>query len=120
MEQEQKEHPSTTAAQEVRSVPVADSPRHPAEATGPKHTVSGTIRNVTCAYPAILEFELEGAKTYRVYNNDFTKIDLSASGFTPKTMNPCNDLAGYKAKVQYAESSDKTVDGQVFAIELHK
>ena len=33
---------------------------------------------------------------------------------------PCNDLKGYKATLQYAESTDKTVDGQVFAIELHK
>ena len=35
-------------------------------------------------------------------------------------MNPCKDFEGMKAHVQYAESSDKTVDGQVIAIELRK
>ena len=120
MEQEQKQQ-STVTAQEIRVVPVTATPKHPAEANGPKHTVSGKIKSVTCGYPATLEFELAGAaKTYRVYNNDFTKIDLSALGFTPNTMNPCSDLEGYAAKVQYAESTDSTVDGQVFAIELRK
>jgi hypothetical protein len=121
MEQQQKEQASTVVAQEVRVVPVANTPKHPAEANGPKHTVSGTIRKVTCEYPAALEFEVEAAaKTYRVYNNDFSKIDLSALGFTPETMNPCHDLEGYKAKVQYAESADSAVDGQVYSIVLHK
>lgn len=54
-------------------------------------------------------------------NNNFSKIDLTAVGFTPKgSMNPCTDFNGMKANVQYAESTDKTVDGQVFAIELRK
>jgi hypothetical protein len=35
-------------------------------------------------------------------------------------MNPCHDLDGMKARVMYAESSDKTIDGQIVAIELHK
>jgi len=35
-------------------------------------------------------------------------------------MNPCNDFEGMKARVQYVDSSDKTVDGQVVAIELRK
>jgi predicted Zn-dependent protease len=119
IEQEQKEQASQPGV--VQVVEVADTPRHPAEANGPKHTVSGTIQNVTCGYPSILELEVDAAgKTVKLYNNDFTKIELTAIGFTPNTMNPCNDLKGYKAKLQYAESTDKTVDGQVFAIELHK
>jgi hypothetical protein len=35
-------------------------------------------------------------------------------------MQPCHDFEGMKARVQYAESSDKTVDGQVVSIELRK
>jgi hypothetical protein len=35
-------------------------------------------------------------------------------------MNPCKDFEGMKARIQYAESSDKTVDGQVIAVELRK
>ena len=53
--------------------------------------------------------------------NNLSKIDLTAVGFTPKSsMNPCTDFNGMKANVQYAESTDRTVDGQVFAIELRK
>jgi hypothetical protein len=35
-------------------------------------------------------------------------------------MNPCNAFEGMKARVQYTESSDKTIDGQVIAVELRK
>jgi hypothetical protein len=35
-------------------------------------------------------------------------------------MNPCSDFEGRKAKVEFAESPDKSVDGQVIAIELRK
>ena len=35
-------------------------------------------------------------------------------------MNPCKDLNGMKAQVRYAETTDKSVDGQVLAIELRK
>jgi tetratricopeptide (TPR) repeat protein len=107
----------------VDVVPAAvETSKHPADADGPKHAVLGVIHNVTCGYPAVLEFQVDaGGKTYSVYNNNFAKIELTVVGFTPKgAMNPCADLNGMKARVQYAESSDKTVDGKVFAIELHK
>jgi hypothetical protein len=35
-------------------------------------------------------------------------------------MNPCKDFNGMKAQVQFAETTDKSVDGQVLAIELRK
>jgi hypothetical protein len=35
-------------------------------------------------------------------------------------MNPCKDFNGMKARVQYSETTDKSVDGQVFAVELRK
>ena len=75
-----------------------------------------------CSYPAVIEFQVEtGKKPVSLYTNNFLKIDLSVLGFTPKgDMNPCKDFEGMKAKVQYAESSDKTVDGQLIAVELRK
>lgn len=99
-------------------------PKHPTEPpTGPKHTADGIIRGVNCSYPSVIEFHVEGAKkSVALYSNDYFKIDLSVLGFTPEhsSMNPCHDFEGMKAKVQYTESSDKTVDGQVIAVELHK
>jgi hypothetical protein len=102
---------------------VQKPPKHPTEPpTGPKHVAVGVIRGVACSYPATLEFRLEKpGKTISVYSNDYFKIDLSVLGFTPSgSMNPCTDFEGMKASINYAESSDKTVDGQVIAIELRK
>jgi len=104
-------------------VDVVPPPKHPTEpADGPKHMAVGLISKVQCSYPAELEFQIETAKKpVTVYSNNYLKIDLTVSGFTPKgDMNPCKDFEGMKARVQYAESSDKTVDGQVIAVELRK
>ncbi len=101
-----------------------DAPKHPTEPpTGPKHAAIGVIQKVVCSYPSVLEFRVENAKgkAVNVYNNNFFKIELTVVGFTPKgDINPCTDFEGMKARVQYVESSDKTVDGQVIAVELMK
>jgi len=80
------------------------------------------IHEVTCGYPTVIEFRVESAKAaVKVYSNDFSKITLTAVGFTPNgAVNPCSDFDGMKARVQYAETTDKTVDGQIFAVELRK
>jgi Tfp pilus assembly protein PilF len=104
-------------------VNVVSEPKHPTEPPiGPKHIVLGVIRGVECSYPAEIEFHLDtGKKPVSLYSNNFLKIDLSVLGFTPSgDMNPCKSFEGMKARVQYAESSDKTVDGQVIAVELRK
>jgi tetratricopeptide (TPR) repeat protein len=104
---------------------VADDPKpaHPTEPlNGPKHVATGVIRGVKCSFPAIIEFQVITArKTVSVYTNNFTRIDLSVVGFTPKgDVNPCTDFEGMKSEVQYAETSDKTIDGQVIAVLLRK
>jgi tetratricopeptide (TPR) repeat protein len=99
-----------------------DNPQHPSEATGPKHSFVGVMRQVVCSAPAEIEFRVDGSgSSVKVYNNDFSKIDLTVVGFTPKgPVSPCTDFDGMKARIQYAESTDKSVDGKVFAIELRK
>jgi tetratricopeptide (TPR) repeat protein len=126
IEQEQREYATrqveNTQQVELVAEPVEEKPKHPDEANGPTHSVLGVMRNVTCSYPAVMELRVEAAgKSYNLYSNDFTRIDITALNFTPgASMNPCKDFEGYKARVRYTESSDKTVDGQVLAIELHK
>ncbi|HWE86718.1 MAG TPA: tetratricopeptide repeat protein [Terracidiphilus sp.] len=98
-------------------------PRHPTEPpTGPRHTAEGVMKGVTCGNPSILEFQVVSPKkTVSVYTNNYFQLDVSALGFTPNgSINPCSDFEGRPAKVQYAEVSDKTVDGQVVSVELHK
>ncbi|MGD0735075.1 MAG: DUF1570 domain-containing protein [Terracidiphilus sp.] len=104
-------------------IDVVPPPKHPTEApSGPKHLAVGVIHAVECTYPAVIDFQVETAgKSVSLYSNNYFKIDLTAANFTPAaSMNPCHDIDGMKAKVQYADSSDKTVDGQVISIELRK
>lgn len=111
-------------AETAQKVSDADTkPKHPTEAAnGAKHEALGVLRHVQCSSPAVIEFQVESAKkTISLYSNNYYKLDLSALGFEPrKEMNPCTDMEGFKARVRYAESSDKSVDGQVVAIQLRK
>jgi tetratricopeptide (TPR) repeat protein len=102
-----------------------DGPRYPTEApTGPHHVVRGLLRNVHCRYPSILTLsvaQLGRAPAVSLYRNDFRQVEFSATNFTPKgDINPCRDIEGLKAKVEYAEVSDKSVAGQILSVELTK
>jgi hypothetical protein len=108
---------------DASSVVVDSSPKHPTVPdTGPRHTALGVIQGVSCSYPSVIEFRVEGPKkTVSVYNNNYFKIELTALGFTPQNdINPCSALNGMTAQIEYVDSSDKTVDGQVEAVELRK
>lgn len=120
--QQSNGHQSNGPVQIVSAVNVVPEARYPDEANGAKHSFTGVMRDVRCSYPTVLEFRVEGASSsIKVYNNNFSKIDLTASGFTPQgSINPCTDFNGMKARVQYTETTDKRVDGQVFAVELRR
>jgi tetratricopeptide (TPR) repeat protein len=88
---------------------------------GPRRTVIGTIRNVHCSGPASLDADIDGgATTISVHASNYYKIQFSAVNYTPKPeFQPCSDLEGMRAKVQYIESAAPKTNGLV-AIELHK
>ncbi|HZZ39066.1 MAG TPA: tetratricopeptide repeat protein [Acidobacteriaceae bacterium] len=93
--------------------------KHPTEAPhGRMLTARGVLRGVTCSYPAVIELRLEGgAKTLSLYNNNYYKVDYSASNFTPSgDVHPCQDLEGMKAEVEYFVTADTTTDGQIVGI----
>lgn len=98
-------------------------PKHPNEAAdGPRHEVIGVIRDVQCSYPSAIDFKVEGGgKIVSIYHNNYYKLEFSTLGFMPQgDLNPCTAIEGMKARVQYAQSSDKTVDGQAISVELRK
>jgi tetratricopeptide (TPR) repeat protein len=105
---------------------VADSgPKYPTEEpTGARHTAKGILRNVACAYPKIITLTVDesgAGKTITLYRNDLFQIDFTATNFTPeKDINACKEIEGMKAKVEYAEVSDKSIGGQILSIELTK
>jgi hypothetical protein len=99
------------------------NPKYPTEApTGQHHTATGILRSVHCSYPTILTLSVDQAgKAVSLYRNDFNQIQFSASNFVPKgDLNPCTDIEGLKAKVGYAEVSDKSIVGQILSVELSK
>jgi tetratricopeptide (TPR) repeat protein len=125
-EQEQQSTPAiqpavsqTQSAQGISGVP---KPASPDEPHGPRHGMRGTIRNVRCSQPAILELTVEGdGKTLSLHSNNYFKIQFSALGFTPAgELHPCTDLEGMKARVEFFEASGKSVEGQISSIELSK
>jgi tetratricopeptide (TPR) repeat protein len=103
------------------SAPAA--PKHVAEEPHGKMLVArGVIHGVTCTYPAVMDFEVTGAKRkYSVYAANYYKVSYSAANFTPKgQVHPCEDLEGMTAEVEYFATADKTADGQIVAVMMIK
>jgi predicted Zn-dependent protease len=94
----------------------------PEEPHGPRHGVKGTIKDVQCSLPAIMELKVEGdGKTLPLHSNNYFKIQFTALNFTPGgELHPCTDLEGMKANVEFFEASGKSSEGQIFSIELRK
>ncbi len=64
---------------------------------------------------------LERGKAISLNSNNFLHSEFSAANFTPQgKMNPCNAIEGMKARVQYAEVSDKSIGEQILSAELTK
>jgi len=102
--------------------PSAGTPRYPTEPLlGFRHTVTGTVKNVRCFHPAILTLDVVlGRRKVSIYTNDYSNIPVTTAGSSTAEIKPCTDIAGMKARVVYAEVTDKTIAGQIVSIELSK
>ena len=82
----------------------------------------GVIKDVHCTPPSQLELKVAGdGKGLSLYSNNYFKIAFSAANYAPDgDLNPCSDLEGKKARVQYSETSNQSVDGQILSVELSK
>ena len=89
--------------------------------SGPRRSVTGTVKSVRCAEPAVMDVDVEaGSKTVTLHTRNFYKIQFSALNYTPKAeFRPCSDLEGMRAKIEYVEGTATTVNSLV-AIELQK
>jgi tetratricopeptide (TPR) repeat protein len=88
---------------------------------GPHRFLVGTLHNVHCHEPAIdLTIAAKG-KTMALHSGNYYKIAFTALGFTAQgDINPCKDLDGVTAKVEYVESAANPSTAYVLAIERHK
>ena len=123
---DQADHQPTTSTSVQTTAAVKDistPPKHPTEDPhGPKHLAKGVIHDVECSGATEIELKVEGSgRPVSLYTNNYLKIDFTAANFTPtEEIHPCKDLDGMKAKVEYSETSDKSVDGQILSIQLSK
>ena len=100
-----------------------DKPNYPTEdSKGPQHTVKGVLRDIRCSYPTVLALTVDGSgKQTTLYTNNYYKVVFTTANYEPDgDIKPCTGIEDMKASVKYAEVTDKTVAGQILAIELSK
>jgi Flp pilus assembly protein TadD len=87
---------------------------------GPYRFMVGVLKDVRCNAPAMDLNLVANGKTLGLHTGNYFKLPFSALNVTLKgDLNPCVDLEGKPAKVEYAESAGKQ-SAVVVAIELHK
>lgn len=98
------------------------APNYPTEPLlGFRHIVTGTLQNVHCFYPAILTLDVVHARRkVSIYTNDYFKIPFTTTFPSTGEIKPCSAIAGMKARVVYAEVTDKRIAGQIVSMELSK
>jgi hypothetical protein len=93
----------------------------PFVAKGPHHYLVGVLKDVHCNNPEMDLTVTSKAKNLSLHADNYYQIQFTALNFTPQgDLNPCQDLEGRPAKVEYVESADETLGPRVLAVELHK
>jgi tetratricopeptide (TPR) repeat protein len=123
--QEQVAEQNRRMAEEIKADaqanPTPEAAELPEEETpkGPHRFLSGTLQNVRCHARSMDLALLAKGKTVPLHSGNFYKIAFSVLGYAPtQDLDPCKDLEGKLAKVEYVDSSPKAMF--VVAIELHK
>lgn len=87
---------------------------------GPHRFVVGVLKNVRCNTPAINLNVVSNGKILGLYAGNYFKVQYSVLNVTlTGELNPCVDLEGTTAKVEYVESPGQHA-AAVVAIEIHK
>jgi hypothetical protein len=88
---------------------------------GPHRFVVGVLRNIHCDNPAMDLKVVSAGKTLALHSGNYYKIEYSSLGVTISSdLNPCRDLEGRPARVEYVEAADRGSAAWVFGIEIHK
>ncbi len=88
---------------------------------GPHHFLIGVLKDVRCNNPAMDLTVISKIKNISLHADNYYQIQFTALNFTPQgDLNPCKDLEGRPAKVEYVESTDESVSPRVLSVELHK
>jgi tetratricopeptide (TPR) repeat protein len=107
----------TSVEDDQTSVGPAEPDRH-----GPRRSVRGTLKNVQCTDRTVMKLKVEAGKNVlELRAANYYKVEYSALNFKPRAdLNPCKDLEGMMAKVEYFEALATGVEGQIISIEFSK
>jgi Protein of unknown function (DUF1570) len=88
---------------------------------GPHRYLEGLLKNVHCDSTNIDLTLSSSKKSLALHSDNYFKIRFTALGFQPtKVLEPCNDLEGRPAKVEYVQSATQSDAAKLIAVELHK
>lgn len=88
---------------------------------GPHHFLIGVLKDVRCNNPELDLTVTSTVKNLSLHADNYYQIQFTALNFAPQgDLNPCKDLEGRPAKVEYVESADESVNPHVLSVELHK
>jgi Flp pilus assembly protein TadD len=108
--------PSSSLSSSASPRPAAEEP----VPNGPYHFMVGVLKDVRCNSSAMDLNLVSNGKTLGLHTGNYFKLSFSVLNVRLKgDLNPCVDLEGKTAKVQYAESASKHA-AVLVAIELHK
>lgn len=94
-----------------------------ASPSAPHHTARGVVHNVRCVYPTVLTLSLDapGGKGLALFMPNYFKVPFTTANYQPSgDMDPCKALDGMKARIEYADVTDKDLAGQVISVELSR
>ena len=102
----------------------------PDGSTGPRRTVSGIVHDVKCYYPSVLSLVVQpvdqdpnaqSGAPLKLYMNDYSKVGFYTMNFKPAAdLKPCTEIEGMKARIDYAQVTDKSAAGQILKVELSR
>jgi hypothetical protein len=108
--------PSSSLSSSASPRPAAEEP----VPNGPYHFMVGVLKDVRCNSCAMDLNLVSNGKTLGLHTGNYFKLSFSVLNVRLKgDLNPCVDLEGKTAKVEYAESASKHA-AVLVAIELHK
>jgi len=115
---------STIATKDERTIRTKHRPETPEEKppAGTHRFLAGKFQDVRCRGSAIDLILVAKGKTMALHSGNYYKLAFNRSRLlSPKSdINPCHDLEGASAKIEYVDFPYPRKAAYVFAIELHQ
>ncbi|MGH9704816.1 MAG: hypothetical protein ACRD4K_15685, partial [Candidatus Acidiferrales bacterium] len=103
----------------IRSRPPAASAESHADPVAVKMMTTGKIGEVTCDENELLMTLTAGTKSLGLHSRNYRNIEFYSMNWTaPDNFNPCTQLKGLTAKIQYSVVPGKAYAGEIITLEV--